>query len=73
MGFSTTPHGSTWLLNMVFLESLQYQAAKITIRTKMNLPTCALLAELGWEPINAFLDRQSVSFFLRFFQNIKRQ
>jgi hypothetical protein len=48
------------------LESLQYQAAKITIRTKMNIPKCALLAELGWEPINAFLDRQRVSFFLRF-------
>jgi hypothetical protein len=30
----------------------------------MNLPTCALLAELGWEPINAFLDRQSVILFL---------
>ena len=32
----------------------------------MNIPKCALLAELGWEPINAFLDRQRVSFFLRF-------
>jgi hypothetical protein len=44
------------------LERLQYQAAKITIRTKMNIPKCALLAELGWEPINAFLERQRVSF-----------
>jgi len=47
------------------LESLQYQAAKITIRTKMNIPKCALLAELGLEPINAFLVRQRVSFSLR--------
>ena len=48
------------------LESLQYQAAKITIRTKMNIPKCALLSELGWKPIYAFLDGQRVSFFLRF-------
>ena len=48
------------------LESLQYQEAKITIRTKMNIPKCALLAELGWEPITAFLDGQRVSSFLRF-------
>jgi len=48
------------------LESLQYHAAKITIRSKMNIPKCAPLAKLGWEPINAFLDRQRVSFFLRF-------
>jgi hypothetical protein len=48
------------------LESLQYQAAKITIHTKMNIPKCALLAELGWESFNAFLDRQRVYFFLRF-------
>jgi hypothetical protein len=33
------------------------QAVTITIRIKMNNPKCALLAELGWEPINAFLDR----------------
>ena len=32
----------------------------------MSIPKCALLAELGWEPINAFLDRQRFSFFLRF-------
>ena len=43
----------------------QYQAAKTTIRTKMNIPKCPLLAELGWELINAFLDRQRFSFFLR--------
>jgi hypothetical protein len=32
----------------------------------VNIPRCALLAELGWEPINTFLDRQRVSFFLNF-------
>ena len=47
------------------LESLQYQAAKITIRTNMNIPKCDPLAELGLEPITAFLDRQRVSFSLR--------
>jgi hypothetical protein len=31
----------------------------------MNIPKCPLLAELGWELINAFLDRQRFSFFLR--------
>jgi hypothetical protein len=73
----TTAHGcSIWFPSSAaqtdLLESLQYQAAKITIRTKMNIPKCALLAELGWESFNAFLDRQRVSFFLRFFQNIKQ-
>ena len=52
------------------LESLQYQAAaKITIGTKMN----ALLAELGWEPINAFLNRQSFSLFLMLWTRITCQ
>jgi hypothetical protein len=67
----TAAHGcSVWFPSSAaqkdLLESLQYQAANVTIRTKMNIPKCALLAELGWEPINAFLDRQRVSFFLRF-------
>jgi uncharacterized protein (DUF1330 family) len=47
------------------LESHQYQAANVTIRTKMNILKYALLAEQGWEPINAFLD-QKVSLFFRF-------
>ena len=72
MEFSTPPYSSTWLLNMVpssaaqtgLLASLQYQAAKITIRTKINILKCALIVELGWEPINAFLDRQD---FLKIF------
>jgi hypothetical protein len=67
----TAAHGCTvWFPSSAahkdLLESLQYQAVTITFRTKMNNPKCALLAELGWEPINAFLDRQRVSFFLRF-------
>jgi hypothetical protein len=66
----TAAHGrSVWFPSSVaqkdLLESLQYQAAKITIRTKMNIPKY-ILSELGWEPINVFLDRQRVSFFLRF-------
>ena len=48
------------------LQSLQYRAAKITLRTKMNVPISALLMELGWEPINNFLDRQRISYFSRF-------
>ena len=39
---------------------------QFTIGTEVNIPKCAILAELVWEPINAFLDRQRVSFFLRF-------
>jgi hypothetical protein len=39
---------------------------QFTVGTKVKIPKCALLVELGWEPINAFLDRQRVSFFLRF-------
>ena len=49
------------------LQSMQYKAAKITIRSKLNVPISALLLELGWEPINNFLDRQRVSYFARFF------
>ena len=49
-----------------FIESLQYRAAKIVMRIKLNIPKCALFTELGWEPINAFLDRQRVSYFARF-------
>jgi hypothetical protein len=47
------------------LESWQYRAAKIILRTKMNIPRSALLLELGWEPITAFIDRSKVSYFKR--------
>ena len=47
------------------LESFQYEAAKIIIRTKMNIPKCAILVKLGLEQINAFLDRERVFFFLK--------
>jgi len=44
----TAAHGcSIWFPSSAaqsdLLESLHYQAAKITIRTKMNIPKCALL------------------------------
>ena len=47
----TAAHGcSVWFPSSAvqndLLESLQYQAAKITIRIKMNILKCALLAEL---------------------------
>ena len=48
------------------LQSLQYKAAKIILKTKMNIPINATLIELGWEPINNFLDRQRIAYFSRF-------
>jgi hypothetical protein len=42
------------------LESWQYRAAKIVIKTRMNIPKAALLLELGWEPILDFINRQKV-------------
>ena len=67
----TTPYSSSiWFpssrAQTDLFESLQYHAAKITIRTKMNIPKCVLFAKLGWEPINTFLDRQRVFVFFRF-------
>ena len=47
-------------------ESLQYQAGKIILKTKMSFPKSALLSEFRWVPINEFLDRQRVSYFARF-------
>ena len=48
------------------IESLQYQAGKIIMKTKISFPKSALLSEFGWEPINEFLDRQRVNYFARF-------
>ena len=48
------------------IESLQYQAGKIILKTKMSFSKSALLSEFGWEPINEFLDRQRVNYFARF-------
>jgi hypothetical protein len=48
------------------IKSLQYQAGKIIMKTKMSFPKSALLSEFGWEPINEFLDRQRVNYFARF-------
>jgi hypothetical protein len=44
------------------IESLQYQAGKIILKTKVRFPKSAFLSEYGWEPINEFLDRQSVNY-----------
>ena len=48
-----------------FLESVQYQAAKVIIKTRLNPPRCAVIRELGWEPIHDFLNRQRLSYFSR--------
>ena len=49
------------------LESWQYRAAKIVIKTRINIPKAALLLELGWEPILDFINRQKVSYYKRLF------
>jgi hypothetical protein len=33
------------------------------MKTKVNMSKAALLIELGWEPINDFLNRQRASYF----------
>ena len=48
-----------------FLESVQYQAAKVIIKTQLNPPRCAVIRELGREPIHGFLNRQRLSYFSR--------
>ena len=48
------------------IESLQFQAGKIILKTKMSFPKSVLLSVFGWEPINEFLDRQRVNYFARF-------
>jgi hypothetical protein len=47
------------------LESWQYRAAKIVIKTRVNIPKAALLLELWWEPIVDFINRQKVSYYKR--------
>jgi hypothetical protein len=47
------------------LETWQYKAAKLIFYTNMTIPKSALFLELGWEPINDFLDRQRISYFSR--------
>ena len=47
------------------LDSWQYKAAKIILRTKFNLPKAAILLELGWEPLSVFIDRQRISYYKR--------
>ena len=47
------------------LESWQYKVVKLVLNTNRNLPKSALFLELGWEPINDYIDRHSVSYFDR--------
>ena len=47
------------------LESWQYKVAKMIFSVNLNIPKSAMFQELGWEPINAFMDRQRVSYFSR--------
>ena len=47
------------------LETWQYKAAKLIFNTNMTISKSALFLELGWEPINDFLDRQRISYFSR--------
>jgi hypothetical protein len=54
-----------WSFPKKALESWQYRAAKLILRTKMDIPRSALLLELGWEPITTFIDRSKVSYFKR--------
>ena len=50
-------------VNEDLLISIQFRAAKIIMKTKVNMSKAALLIELGWEPINDFLNRQRASYF----------
>jgi hypothetical protein len=50
-------------VNEDLLSSIQFRAAKIIMNTKVNMSKAALLIELGWEPINDFLNRQRASYF----------
>ena len=46
-------------------ETWRYKAAKLIFNTNMTIPKSALFLELGWKPINDFLDRQRISYFSR--------
>jgi hypothetical protein len=50
--------------NSLFLTKDPKNLLKVFI-TNMNIPKSALFLELGWEPINDYLDRQRVSYFAR--------
>jgi hypothetical protein len=52
--------------SVIYYKAYNNKAAQIILRTKINIPISALLLELGWKPINAFLDRQRISYFSRF-------
>lgn len=47
------------------LDSWQYKTAKVIFQTKLNIPKSALLLELGWKPVSAFIEKQHLSYFKR--------
>jgi hypothetical protein len=51
-------------VSIASLESWQYKVAKLILNTNMNFPKSVLFLELGWEPINDYLDRQTEGFVL---------
>lgn len=53
------------LANVSMLDSWLYRAAKIVMSTKLNIPQSALLLELGWEPINSFINPHKIAYFKR--------
>ena len=70
-------HGcAVWLPSSVstkqILETWQYKSAKLFL-VLMNIPKSALFVDLGWEPINDFLDRQRVSYFARIYDRDKNR
>ena len=44
--------------NEDLLSSIQFRAAKIIMKTKVNMSKAALLIELGWEPIDSLVRNQ---------------
>jgi hypothetical protein len=62
---NASPNGA-WLtsskVNEDLLSSIQFRAAKIIMKTKVNMSKAALLIELEWEPINDCLNRQRASY-----------
>ena len=63
-------HGcSVWFPTSIsdtnILESLQYQAARAIVKIRSYPPKCALIRELGWEPIHDYLNRKRFTYYSR--------
>ena len=63
-------HGAAvWVCNTkeseASLKSLQYGIAKAILQVKSSPSTTATLGELGWLPINVYLERKRVKYFHR--------